>query len=151
MSPMRKKQKSNKNPGRGRGHTKSARLCAFGFKLKPRCGAFNFRFDLWENPELRYLIEQGVIPPYCYKYVDAATVIMDQCLICHMKKGITPQEYERKNEAAGITRSNWEQIKPRLEAVMDRVAQKIKDERRQLIREEGLSFEMPYRDNRRDC
>ncbi|MGO9570542.1 MAG: hypothetical protein ACLP5H_23675 [Desulfomonilaceae bacterium] len=148
---MRKKQKSTKNPGKGRGHTKSARLCAFGFKLKPRCGAFNIRFDLTKNPMLRDVIELDMIPPYCFEYVDADIVIMDQCLICHIERGIPPDEYEKKNEAYGITRSNWEEIKPRLEAVMDRVAQKIKDERRELIREEGLSFEMPYRDNRRDC
>ncbi len=151
VSPMRKKQKSTKNPGKGRGHTKSARLCAFGFKLKPRCGAFNIGFDLEKNPELRHLIEQDVFPPYTYDYKDADTVIMDQCLICHMNRGIPPDEYEKKNEAAGITRSNWEQIKPRLAAVMDQVAQKIKDERRELIREEGLSLEMPGGDNLRDC
>lgn len=151
MSPMRKKQKSTKNRGKGRSHKTAARLCAFGFKLKPRCGAFNIGFDLMKNPELRHLIEQDVFPPYTYHYRDADTVIMDQCLVCHMEKGLSPAEYERKNEAYGITRSNWEQIKPRLEAVMDEVAQEIKDTRRELIREEGLYFEMPGGDNRRDC
>jgi hypothetical protein len=147
---MRKKNRRvTSSTAKGRQTTK--RLCHFGFKLKPRCGAFNIRFDLEKNPELRHLIEQDVFPAYTYDYKDADTVIMDQCLICHLNKGITPQEYERKNEAAGITRSNWEQIKPRLEAVMDEVAQEIRDQRRELIREEGLSFEMPYSDNRRDC
>gem|GEM_PF-2165318 len=148
---MRKKQKSTKNRGNGRGNKKATRLCHFGFNLKPGCGAFNIRFDLRVNPMLRDVIELDMIPPYCYRYADADTVIMDQCLICHIERGITPQEYERKYEAYGITRSNWEQIKPRLEAVKDRIAQQIKDERRELIREEGLSFEMPYRDNLRDC
>jgi len=147
---MRKKNRRvTSSTAKGRQTTK--RLCAFGFKLKPQCGAFNIRFDLRKNPMLRDVIELDMIPPYCFHYVDADTVIMDQCLICHINRGITPDEYEKKNEAAGITRSNWEQIKPRLEAVMDEVAQKIRDERRELIREEGLSFEMPYSDNRRDC
>jgi hypothetical protein len=146
----KKKQKVTSSPVKG-SRKKKERLCAFGFKLEPRCGLFHIKFDLRTNPMLRYLIEQDVFPSYTYEYIDADTVIMDQCLICHMKKGFPPQVYEMKNEASGITRSNWGKIKPDLEAVMDSVAQKIRDERRELIKEQGLSFEMPRKGNVRDC
>jgi hypothetical protein len=146
----RKREKSPRSPERGRRQKKVARVCAFGFKLEPRCGAFHLKFDLQDNPVLGYLIEQDVIPPYCYEYMDANTVRMDQCLICHMNRGISPEEYERKHEAAGITRGNFEWIKPSLEAVMDSVAQEIRDTRKELIKEEGPPFEMPY-GNRQDC
>jgi hypothetical protein len=146
----RKREKAPRSPERGDRRNK-VRLCAFGFKLEPKCGAFHLKFNLLENPFLGDLIEQDEIPPYCYEYMDANTVRMDQCLICHMKKGITPQEYEEKNEAAGITRSNFARMKPSLEAVMDSVAQKIRDTRQELIKEQGLSFEMPEMANVRDC
>jgi hypothetical protein len=50
-----------------------------------------------------------------------------------------------------MTRRNYGQIKPSLEVVMDSVAQEIRDTRKELIEEQGLSFEMPGGDNRRDC
>lgn len=146
----RKKKKSASTPNKGTGQKKVERLCSFGFKLQPRCGAFYYKFDLSEYPVIAHLIKQDVIPPYCYTYVDANTVTMDQCLICHMERGITPQEYEKKNEAAGITRSNIEIIKPRLLAVSEKVVREIRETRKALLEEQGIFFEMPGRGNRRD-
>jgi hypothetical protein len=146
----KEKQKASRKRDKVRWQKKE-RLCVFGLKLRPSCGMFDSMFDLRQNPMLRHLLDEDVIPPYCYEYVDGDTVKMDRCLICHMKKGIPPQVYEMKYEAAGTTRSNWEQIKPIAEAQWDDVDRKIRDERRELIEEEGLSFETPEMDNVRDC
>jgi hypothetical protein len=146
----KKKQKPPKERDKGR-RQKKERFCVFGLKLRPSCGMFDSMLDLRQNPMLRHLLDEDVIPPYCYEYVDGDTVIMDRCLICHMKKGIPPQVYEMKHEAAGTTRSNFERIKPSLEAGWDEADQRIRDERRELVKEEGLSFEMPYQDHYRDC
>jgi hypothetical protein len=140
----RKRQKFMSSPDKGRSHKKK-QLCALGLKLKPSCGMFLSKFDLRQNPMLRHLLNEDVFPPYSYEYVDADTVIMDGCLICHLKKGIPPQVYEMKHEAVGITRSNWEEIKPIAEAGLEAAAQKIRDERRFLSEDLRGSRHSPKR------
>lgn len=112
-----------------------ALLCSFGFPLEPRCTlAYAFKFDLTSTPELREAIMDGTIPPYCYQFVDDNTVLLDKCLVCHMQKGITPQEYERKNERAGITRDNYRQLAERYDLIKEAVENKIRAEREELIK-----------------
>ncbi len=124
-------------------------LCNFGFALTPRCGAFCVKFDLNKTPKLRQLISDGDIPPYCYKFTDEDTVIVDQCLVCHINQGYTPEEYERKNEAFGVTRENYKQIEEAYPLVQNEVEQKIRDDRANLIKQ-GLPVDMDLKKNIRD-
>lgn len=147
----RKDRKRRKPPTRKKKKDSNSKplLCSFGFKLKPRCGALIPRFDLTKRPDLRAAIRDGVIPPYCYQFEDENTVLLDQCLICHVSKGFTIQEYERRNEEAGITRSNYKQIEPMLKRALPDVLRKIEEERRELVRR-GAPFTVIPDKNLRD-
>ncbi|MGO9572596.1 MAG: hypothetical protein ACLP5H_34200 [Desulfomonilaceae bacterium] len=134
---------------------KKAKLCNFGFELKPRCGVGQYQVDIREAPELRAAITDGVFPPYTYAFINEDTVVFDLCLVCHMEQGYTPQDYERRFEAIGVTRANWKELEEEAEltGANDKVERQIREERQQLVRQlinEGFPVDMDIKGQIRD-